>query len=72
MKYVVGHISFFDNDLILELVDAKDEHEAFWKHSKLQDACWDDCVRDTLGMNSEELQAWSFGLDMLVSVLELS
>lgn len=71
MKYVVGYISFFDNYLILERIDAKNEHEAFWKHSKLQDDCWEISKKETKGMDSEELQAWSFDCDMLVSVLEI-
>jgi len=71
MKYVVGYINFDDNDLILELIDAKNEHEAFWKHSQLQSGDWDDCNRDTIGMNAEELSQWSFDFDMMVSVLEI-
>jgi len=71
-RYVVGHINCFDNNLILEVVEASDPHDAFWKHSKLQDDCWGSCKRDTEGMDPEELQNWSFDFDMSVAVLELT
>lgn len=71
-RFVVGYINCSDNNLVLEEVSANSPHEAFWKHSKLQDDWWGDSVNVTKGMNSEELQDWSFDFDMSVSVLELS
>ncbi len=35
-KFVIGHVSFFDNNLVLELIEAKSEGEARWQHSKLR------------------------------------
>lgn len=72
MRYVVGYINFDDNELILEEVLANNPHEAFWRHSKLQDNYWNDCKSKTEGMNTDQLQDWSFDFDMLVSVLKLS
>lgn len=72
MKYVVGYINFFDNELILEEVMAESAHEAFWRHSKMQCNDWDAAKEATKGMDSDELQAWSFDFDMIVGVLELS
>ncbi len=71
-NYVVGYINFFDNELILEEISASSPSEAFWKHSKLQYDGWDENQESTKGMDAEELQAWSFDFDMVVSVLELS
>ena len=71
-RYVVSYVSFFDNELILEEVSANSEYEAFWQHSKLQCDDWGTSKEDTKGMDSKELQSWSFEFDMLVGVLELS
>lgn len=71
-RYVVGHINCFDNNLILEVIEASSPHDAFWKHSKLQEDSWADCKKDTKGMDPEKLQDWSFDFDMSVAVLELS
>ncbi len=72
MKYVVGYINFFDNELILEEVSANSPHEAFWAHSKLRSDDWDANKEATKGMDSEELQDWGWDSDMSVSVLELT
>ena len=71
-RYVVGYLNCFDNNLVLEEISADSPHDALWKHSKLQDDNWGDCVNDTKGMDSEELQDWGFDFDMSVSVLEVS
>lgn len=71
-RFVVGYVNSFDNELILEEVSANSPHEAFWGHSKMQSDDWNEMKEATKDMNSEQLQAWSFDFDMLVSVLELS
>jgi hypothetical protein len=72
IRYVVGYIDFFNNELILEEVLANNAHEALWQHSKLQESHWQGSVTATEGMDSEELQDWSFDSDMCVSILEIS
>lgn len=71
-RYVVGYISLFDHELKLELVEAENEHEAFWKHSELQSPDWDGLEKETEGMDAAQLEDWSFDFDMVVAVLELS
>jgi hypothetical protein len=70
-RYIVGYINFSDNNLVLEEILANNEPEAFWRHSKLQDDTWGELRKATKGMNSEELQDWSFDFDMCVNVMEL-
>ncbi len=71
-KFVIGHIDFFYNHLVLELIEAENEHKARWQHSKLQDEGWEDCWEETAHMDACEFQKWCFACDMLVSSLEIS
>lgn len=71
-RYVVGYLNCFDNDMILEVVEADSPSEAFWKHSKLKSDDWGPNQEITKGMSSKELQDWAFDFDMSVAVLELT
>jgi hypothetical protein len=70
-RYVVGYLNCFDNDLILEVVEADSPAAAFWSHSKLQGDDWGPNQEITKGMSPEELQDWAFDFDMSVAVLEI-
>ncbi len=74
-RYVVAYVTFFDNELTLETVEASTPCEAVRKHSKLvdindkfRDESWDE-LKD---MSSDELQGWFFDYDILVAALEIS
>ena len=34
-KFAVGYINFFDNNLIVEIVEADNWFDAIWQHSKM-------------------------------------
>jgi hypothetical protein len=70
-KFVIGYVNFYDNNLILELIEAESEHQARWQHSSLQSADWEGCNQDTHQMTPDEFQQWCFDCDMLISSIEI-
>ena len=66
--YVIAHTNLFDNSLTLEIVTANTPDEAIWKHSKLQDPCWQP---EDAGDNLEEIKEYLFNCDVLASVIEV-
>lgn len=67
--FVVAYMSFFDNDLTQEIVTADTPQEAIWKHSKLQDPCWDPTEA---GKDVETIKEYLFGCDVLAAVIEVT
>lgn len=67
MKYVVGAISFFDNILKLEVVEANSIGEAVLSHSSFQIDTWmfDDCE------SLEEMKERAFDTDMMIDVIQI-
>lgn len=70
-RYVVGYLNYFDNNMILEVVEADSPSDALWKHSKLKSDDWGPNQEITQGMSPKELQDWAFEFDTSVAVLEL-
>jgi hypothetical protein len=73
-KFVVGHINWFNYDLKLEIVEAKDEMEAIKKHSEVKDFDWtrqgeDEQVRPCETI--EEMQQTAFDCDSMVNVIKI-
>ncbi len=67
--FIVGYMNLFDNDLILECVEADTTNEAIWKHSKLQGEDWDACKPPTDTMSTENVKQFFFDLDTVVGVI---
>ncbi len=68
-RFVVSHINWFNNDLTSEVVEANNEAEARWKHSKLQHPDNQKNMQETMDMNTEEFKSWCFDYDMAVVVI---
>ena len=64
-SYVVGHIDFFNNELVLERIEANTWQEALAAHSKCEDMF--DPMPDTL----EDAKEAAFDQDAMIAVLEL-
>lgn len=65
-KFVVGCINFFDNDLIMEVIEAIDWKDALNQHSSLkgnEDIIWPDSLK------SAKIEA--FNMDMMIDVIEI-
>lgn len=71
LKYAVGHIDFFNNDLKIEVVAADSVKEALSKHSAIGESKevleWLDSLPEDLESIKEEF----FNADQCVDVVEL-
>lgn len=65
-RYAVGAINFHDNDLVIEIVCAEDEIKALFKHSKISEGGFEDCV--TL----EDYKCAAFNMDCMIDVKLIS
>ena len=64
-KFAVGYINFFDNDLIIEIIEAFNWIDALRQHSKLSKDFW-------LSESSlEEAKIDAFNGDMMIDVKEI-
>lgn len=63
MKYVVGYLDFFDNEMLLEQIQADSPEDAVAKHSKLS--------KSFLPAKLEEMQEHLFNSDTVIDVLEI-
>lgn len=64
-NYVVAFLSFFDNEIILEKIQANNEVDAIKMHSQLKD--WEFQDNATL----EDISDMLFNCDAVVSVIEV-
>jgi predicted HAD superfamily hydrolase len=67
MKFAVGYINFFDNDLIIEVIEANNWKLALSKHSHLINSGIDLFFGDTL----ENVKVQAFNCDMMIDVVLL-
>lgn len=65
-KFAVGYISFFDNELIIEIVCASDWKEAIFNHSKMKNIKWGEYFYEA---DLEEFKRRCFDLDMMIDVV---
>ena len=67
-KFAVGYINFFDNNLIVEIVEADNWFDAIWQHSKMllgDDEPW------LPSMSLEDTKIEAFNADMMIDVIKL-
>ena len=67
-KFAVGYMNFFDNDLIIEIIEAENWKIALFKHSKLQNDDWE--LAD-FGKTLDEAKNYAFNCDMVIDVIKL-
>lgn len=72
MKYAVGFLSFFDNDLVVNIVEADSVKEAICKHESIavyeETEAWLSELPDDLETLKEEF----FNGDLAVDVVEIA
>jgi hypothetical protein len=67
--FAVAYMSFFDNELIIEVVTAETPEEALWRHSKLQDPCWEEATAED---DLDAMKECLWNTDILVNVIEIN
>jgi len=67
-KFAVGHIDYFNNNLIIEIIKAENWKDALFKHSKLISENWD---QSWFGETLEEAKNKAFDCDMMIDVIEI-
>lgn len=66
-QFIVGHIDWYDHNLTLERVEAKDWREAFTKHSKAQELFSSDPVPEDL----KAAKQFCFDCDCMMDAIEV-
>lgn len=69
-KFAVGYIDFFDNNLIIEIVEAEDWYNALKEHSKIKKFSEDECYLPSDSL--EVAKNVAFNMDMMIDVVEIS
>ena len=69
-RFAVAYMNLFDNDLTIEEVTAETPEEAIWKHTKLQDPCWEEQFKD-IENDLEVIREELFSTDVLAAVLAM-
>lgn len=70
MKYVVGYMNFFDNNLKVEIVEAENWKEALSKHSWLAKYSFEDSV-GFLPDDLETAKDESIDMEFLFDIVEI-
>ena len=69
-KFAVGYISFFDNVLKVEIIEAKDWKDALLKHSSIKDDFYlKEMVTDSESL--EEATDSFYDCDMTIDIVEI-
>ena len=69
-RYAVSYVSFADNELSTEIVEAEDKVEALTKHSKIANVTEQREYFDSF-INLEDAKAGAFESNCLVDVVEV-
>lgn len=68
-KFAVGYIDFYDNEIFIEIIEAKDWYAALRSHTKLKSLNEDECY-----LPSDSLEAAkdiAFNSDFMIDVVEI-
>lgn len=65
-RFAVGHISFFTNELKLEIIEASDWRQALDKHSSFVNSGW-----SPEGLTLDDAQRSAFDADSAIAVIEI-
>ena len=66
-RWAVGYINFYDNDLVIEIVEAADWRAALCAHSKLADMA--EIVLNCADLEAAKVEA--FDQDSMIDVVEI-
>ena len=66
-KYAVCYINFFDNKLIIEIIEAEDWFNALSNHSKFKD---DEMYLPNTSLEDAKIEA--FNCDSMIDVIEIN
>lgn len=69
-KYAVGIINFFDNDLIIEIIDGENWKDAFKKHT-LNTGFTSDEIDEMFSDDLDLAKNDAFNMDMMIDVTEI-
>lgn len=70
MRFAVGYMNNFDNNLIVEIVCADNHKEAILQHSSLQDAVMEDWIKD-MPSDLKTIKEMFFDGDSSIDVVEI-
>ena len=70
-KFVVAFISFFDNIVIMELVEAETPRDAILNMKTISEAGWYDEGTDEFPQEMEDIKDFFFNGDAAVNVFEI-
>lgn len=68
-KFAVGFISFFDNELNIEVVYADDWRDALSYHSHIDAEFWKFLCNDTNSLKDAKIKA--FNCDCMIDIIEI-
>ena len=69
-KFAVGYVNLYDENLIIEIIDAENWREAFYKHSQIKEESkdWGDYFNDCTFL---EAKRRAYKLEMMIDVVEI-
>lgn len=70
MKFAVGYINSFDNDLVIEIIKSNNFRHAIRKHSAFQSLVMQDWT-DNMPYSLEEIKMYFFDCDSAIDVVEI-
>lgn len=68
-KFAVGYIDFYDNELIIEIIEAEDWYAALSSHTKLKSMNEDECYLPSDSL--ETAKDIAFNSDFMIDVVEI-
>lgn len=68
-KFAVGVISFFDNELIIQIIESSTWQDALLKHSRIDSELWNYLLDD--GESLEDVKRQAFNSNMMIDVVEI-
>ena len=67
-KFAVGHIGYFNNNLIIEIIESENWKDALFLHSKMKSG---DLDQSWFGNTLEEAKCKAFDCDMMIDVIQI-
>lgn len=68
-KFAVGVINFFNNELIIEIVEGDNWQDALSKHSQIDEDLLDFLINNKKSL--EEAKQAAFNCDMMIDIIEI-
>ena len=68
-KFAVGVISFFDNELNIQIIESSTWQDALLKHSSIDVELWNYLLDD--GESLEDVKRQAFNSNMMIDIVEI-